>query len=101
MLTQRMSKDACETWSHYHEEQGRADLQENMVIFENSLMVLLSGMPAAGVKAAPTDEIADELGPLLARWGGLKGNLETLVAGGALSMDQKVSAYAAYADRNH
>lgn len=118
MLTQRMSKDACEIWSHYHEEQGRADLQENMVVFENSLTALRFGMPAAGVKGAPTDVIAKDLDSLLERWGVLKGNLETLVAGGDLDMDQKfevfhdfnveldelnhlVNDYTAYADRNH
>ncbi len=89
MLTQKMAKDACEIWSGYHDENGRADLEETMVIFENSFNALLNGMPALGIQPAPTETIREDLEDILARWEVLRGNLDLLLAGEELDMDQK------------
>jgi len=93
MLTQKMAKDACEIWTGYHAEEGRTDLQETMVIFENSLTALRDGYPAAGIAKAPTPEIEADLDSLLDRWGILRGNLDTLIAGGTLNEDQKFEIF--------
>ena len=118
MLTQKMAKDACEIWTGYHAEEGRADLVETMTVFENSLNALLHGMPAAGVKKAPTEEIAADLKSLLGRWSVIRGNLDKLLAGEELNEDQKyeifhdfnieltelehlIHDYKVYVERNH
>ena len=93
MLTQKMSKDACEIWTGYHAELGRADLEETMVIFENSLLALRDGLPDAGVVKAPTPEIAADLASILARWDIIRGNLDLLLAGEELNEDQKYEIF--------
>lgn len=93
MLTQKMAKDACEIWTGYHAEEGRADLIETMVIYENSLVALRDGLPAAGIMAAPNDTIRDDLNEILARWSVIKGNLELLIAGEVLNAEQKYEIF--------
>jgi hypothetical protein len=93
MLTQKMSKDACEIWSGYHVEIGLADLQATMTIFENSLNALHVGMPAAGIQAAPTPEIEADLVNILGRWETIRGNLDKLIAGEALNEEQKYEIF--------
>lgn len=89
MLTQKMAKDACEIWTGYHADLGRADLTETMQIFEASLNALRFGMPEAGIEAAPTEAIEKDLDSILGRWAIIKGNLEKLLAGETLDYDQK------------
>lgn len=93
MLTQKMAKDACEIWTGYHAEEGRADLEATMVIYENSINALKDGMPAAGIIAAPTPAIAKDLDILLSRWNILKGNLNLLLAGEELTDEQKYEIF--------
>ena len=93
MLTQKMAKDACEIWTDYHAEEGRADLRETMVIFENSLKALRFGYADAGISEAPNDAIRTDLDILLERWGVLKVNLQTLVDGGDLNEEQKYEVF--------
>lgn len=93
MLTQKMAKDACEIWTGYHAEEGRTDLIETMAIFEQSLNALRFGMPNAGIKEAPTDAIRDDLDKILARWKIIRGNLDLLLAGETLSIEQKVEIF--------
>ena len=93
MLTQKMAKDACEIWTAYHAEEGRADLTKTMSIYENSLVALRDGLPTAGIEAAPTQVILDDLDRILDRWWVIKGNLEKLVAGEELNMDQKYEIF--------
>lgn len=118
MLTQKMAKDACEIWTGYHAESGREDLVETMSIFENSLTALRYGLPAAGIKEAPTETIRKDLDSLLGRWSIIRGNLDKLLAGETLNMDQKyeifhdfnieldelehlIGDYKSYVERNH
>lgn len=93
MLTQKMAKDACEIWTGYHAEDGRADLEKTMVIYENSIRALRDGLPAAGVMAAPNDAIRKDLDIILERWYVIKGNLDKLLAGEELNMDQKYEIF--------
>lgn len=93
MLTQKMAKDACEIWIGYHSEKAKDDLRSTMGIFENSLNALRFGMPAAGIKEAPSDAIQTDLDNLLARWSILKPNLNTLTEGGELTTEQKVEVF--------
>lgn len=89
MLTQKMSKDACEIWTHYHEDSAREDLEQTMVIFENSLKALRFGLPSVGIKAAPTDQIKADLDELLAHWAVIDEDLKILLAEGDLPIEKK------------
>ncbi len=93
MLTQKMAKDACEIWTGYHAEDGRADLVETMAIYENSLVALRDGMPAVGIMPAPNEAILKDLDEILSRWFVIKENLEKLLAGGVLNMEQKYEIF--------
>ncbi len=93
MLTQKMIKDACEIWTHYHEEEGRADLIKTMDIFEKSLVALRDGMPDVGIKPAPTPEIRADLDSLLSRWSIIKGNQLILIDGGELDEAGKTEIF--------
>lgn len=93
MLTQKMAKDSCEVWTGYHAEAAKEDLAATMEIFETSLNALRYGMPDAGLSAAPTDIIRQDLDILLARWDIIKVNQQTLVDGGELTEDQKYEIF--------
>lgn len=93
MLTQKMAKDACEVWTGYHAEEGRTDLKETMVIYENSLVALRDGLPAAGIMPAPTETIKNDLDEILSRWSVIKGNLEKLLAGEQINAEQKYEIF--------
>ena len=93
MLTQKMAKDACEIWTGYHAEEGRADLEATMAIYENSITALKDGMPAAGIMAAPTPAIAKDLDIILERWFVIKGNLNKLLAGEEPTAEQKFEIF--------
>lgn len=89
MLTQKMIKDSCEIWTHYHEEEGREDLKKTMEIFENSMLALRDGMPALGIKKAPTAEIRADLDAILERWAIIKRNELRLIAGEEIAPEDK------------
>lgn len=93
MLTQKMIKDSCEIWTHYHEEEGREDLMQTMQIFENSMLALRDGMPALGIKKAPTLEIRADLDAILDRWDIIKHNQERLVAGEEIAVEDKAEIF--------
>ena len=93
MLTQKMAKDACEIWTGYHAEEGRADLEQTMAIYENSIKALRDGLPEAGIMAAPNEAILNDLNEILDRWFIIKGNLDKLLAGEQLNMDQKYEIF--------
>ncbi len=105
MLTQRIAKDACEVWTGYHSEEAKVDLSQTMQMFELSLTALQNGMPDAGITAAPTPAIAEELKVILDRWNGLKIHPVTLAEGGEISDAAKVQIYEGLnqelADLNH
>lgn len=105
MLTQRIAKDACEVWTGYHSEAAKEDLAKTMQIFELTLNALQNGMPEAGITAAPTETIADELLVIQKRWNDLKIHPQTLVDGGEISEEAKVELYLGLnqelADLNH
>jgi len=118
MLTQKMAKDACEIWTHYHEETAIPDLIASMDIFEKSMTALLDGVPAMGIRPAPTPEIREDLVRILDRWAVIRKNQDTLVNGGELSVEDRteifhdlnleleelhvlVGHYRAHAERDH
>lgn len=93
MLSQQMAKNACEIWTDYHSGDARTALGASVQSFDVALNALHDGLAAAGLPAAPTPEIAADLRILLDRWAILKPNLDTLVSGGDLEMEQKVEIF--------
>jgi len=66
MLTQKMSKETCLLWSG---QTAMADeLSGTIEMFDVSLQALREGLETAGVKAAPTVEIAAGLDGVLEKW---------------------------------
>ncbi|GFE64446.1 type IV pili methyl-accepting chemotaxis transducer N-terminal domain-containing protein [Litoreibacter roseus] len=88
MLTQKMSKESCGISTKIN-AMGSADaLTGTMNMFETSLIALKDGFPNAGINPPPTDEIQAGLDVVYEDWTTAKAKLETVVAGGQLSVDQ-------------
>lgn len=93
MLTQKMSKEACQIWSGNTSPEKKKALEGTMKLFEVSLFALRDGMTNAGVKAAPTPEILAGLDVVVADWDGVKSTLEKAVAGEDVSADVRGKAF--------
>jgi len=73
MLTQKMSKESCLFWSG---QSAIADeLGSTVEMFDVSLQALRNGLETAGVKAAPTAEIAEGLDVVWNHWQSVKPTL--------------------------
>ena len=83
MLSQRISKNACLLGTGLGSEATLAELTATMSVFETSLFALYHGMPEAGIKTPPTQEISDGLAGVIARWQELQPVLASVVTGGA------------------
>lgn len=93
MLTQKMSKEACILQSNTGDTQAAAALTGTMQMFEVSLMALRNGMPEAGIKAPPNDEIRAGLDVVIANWTDVKPALEASLAGSDMSRDEKAERF--------
>ena len=75
MLTQKMLKESCLLWS------GQSAMAEELTgtieLFDASLQALRLGMEAAGVRAAPTEEIKQGLEVVWNHWQTVKPTLDT------------------------
>ncbi len=86
MLTQKMSKESCQVWNG--DAESAKSLAGTMQMFEVSLMALRNGMDAAGIKAAPTDDIMYGLDDIIGDWEKLKPVLEQATSN--VSVDDQV-----------
>ncbi|MEM6739204.1 MAG: type IV pili methyl-accepting chemotaxis transducer N-terminal domain-containing protein [Pseudomonadota bacterium] len=89
MLTQKMSKEACFLWSSGPSTELQSSLAGTMQMFEISLVALRDGMTEAGIKPAPTPEIAAGLETVWNGWTALKPVLESAAAGKAAGADTR------------
>ncbi len=80
MLTQKMLKESCLFWSG--QEAMADELSGTIDMFDMSLQALRVGLEAAGVKAAPTEEISQGLDIVWNHWHTVKPTLDN-----ASSMD--------------
>lgn len=93
MLTQRMSKNICLAASGITTEAAKSELAATAEMFETSLNALRSGMQAAGINPPPNSEIAEGLSIVQANWTEMKPAVETILAGGTLSDDERARVY--------
>lgn len=87
MMTQKMAKNACEIWSDYNVDAGRAELLETMQIFDFTIRALRFGEADYGIVPAPTPEIAETLDKILAGWSGIRDDLDALATGASLDAE--------------
>ena len=83
MLSQRVSKNACLMGTGLGDETTLAQLGAASEMFETSLHALYHGMPDAGIKAPPTEEISAALGEVVSQWEALKPILASVASGNA------------------
>lgn len=93
MLTQKMSKEACQIWSGDHSDEMVASLQATMKLFEDSLINLRDGNNDEGIAAAPSADIKAALEKVAAQWGTIKPELEKAVAKEAVDQDFRVETF--------
>ncbi|MEL6641313.1 MAG: type IV pili methyl-accepting chemotaxis transducer N-terminal domain-containing protein, partial [Pseudomonadota bacterium] len=79
MLTQKMSKETCLAWNG--DAAAAEALPATMQTFEVSLLALRDGLPAAGINAAPTEDIHTGLEAIYQEWTDLKPQLEAAAQG--------------------
>lgn len=79
MLTQKMSKEACQIWHLGGDAAIQEALAGTMNMFEVSLLALRDGMDMAGIKKAPTEPIYGGLDDIHSDWLEVKPMLETAV----------------------
>lgn len=93
MLTQKMAKVACEVWAGNRSEDRLQKLRDTMQNYDLILAALMDGMPSAGIKAAPTDEIYAALSHARDVWGKTQDELNQVLAGGEISEELKTALY--------
>ncbi len=84
MLTQKIAYDSCLVWSGAGGEEHIAELTEVTVQFDHIARALHDGMPEAGIKPAPTDEIRVALEEVVQDWEGVLTYLRPLTDGDAI-----------------
>lgn len=87
VLTQAIGKDMCLLVLGWRVEEHRKSLETSLSTFMNAHEALLNGMPAAGLKPAPTPEIRAALEGFMAEWSKLRPAVDAAIAGEALSRD--------------
>ncbi|WP_342076806.1 type IV pili methyl-accepting chemotaxis transducer N-terminal domain-containing protein [Yoonia sp. SS1-5] len=84
MLAQRISKNVCLISSGVNVDAAATELTEAAATFSSTLDALVTGMPAAGIKAPPTAEIADAIAVVVDDWAELQPIVAKVLAGDAL-----------------
>ncbi len=93
MMTQMMAKDACKIWTGTAKDDIYDNLQATLDTFDLILNALRFGMPDAGIKKAPTPEIAASLDEIAGSWDVVKADLETAIETHDLDEEARVRVY--------
>ena len=93
MMPQIISKATCMIAEGLDTETARAELDASIGLFELSLGALLNGMPEAGLRAAPSDELKADFARVIDFWQGVKPTIETLKSDGTLPTEQREYVY--------
>lgn len=96
VLTQTVGKDMCLVALGWRADKHRETLGEAVQTFEATQTALIDGMPAVGLKPAPTPEIKAALEGVSASWAALRPEIDATVGGGAL----EPAALGAFIERN-
>jgi len=93
MLAQKIAKESCGV------ETGNAplgsidDMKSTVSMFEMTLGALRDGMPAAGVKAPPTDEIHNSLVAATEDWGKARSLLDSVAGQGSIGGEKQARLF--------
>ena len=93
MLTQKMAKVSCEILAGNRSDDRMEVLGKTMQMYGLTLNAMLNGMPAVGLRAAPTDEIAAALSDANAAWAKIEAELNMVMAGAEVPQEVKLSLY--------
>ncbi|KIT16361.1 type IV pili methyl-accepting chemotaxis transducer N-terminal domain-containing protein [Jannaschia aquimarina] len=93
MLAQRTSKATCLVLEGVSPETSMKTLHGASETYETSMYALRNGLPEAGIKAPPTEEIAAGLDEVVAGWVAMKPLLDIVKDGGTLSVDQREAIF--------
>lgn len=85
MKTLKMAKLACEMHASGVSDAALDELRDTIKVYDTSLYALRNGMPAMGIPAAPTPQIAETLDAVQASWKQAMPVLERAVSGDSLS----------------
>ncbi|MHA3916342.1 type IV pili methyl-accepting chemotaxis transducer N-terminal domain-containing protein [Halovulum sp. GXIMD14793] len=88
VLLQKATKEFCYLVGGHHVEEERELLEATHNLFNTSMDALISGMPSAGLKAPPTEEIANELVVIQEVWGAMDKIFERALAGEEISKEE-------------
>jgi hypothetical protein len=100
-MTQRMAYEACRVWSGDGTDELISELEKTIQIFEASMGALSNGMPELGVKPPPTPEIAQGLDVVAADWSTIRGYLDQVLSGAAVSVEVREDLYHQLAVKLH
>lgn len=92
-LTQKMAKESCKIWTGNRSEALIAEFEKTIGLYDATLNALLNGMPAVGIKAAPTPEIRAALTAEAERWQIVKATMLTVRDYAEISDETKAKAF--------
>jgi len=93
MLTQKIAKESCGIETGNAALGNMDNMQATISMFEMTLNALKDGMPAAGVKAPPTEEIHNSLVVATDHWKEAKSLLETIAGEGSIGVDGQIKLF--------
>ena len=89
MLTQKIAKESCGVETGNASLGSVDDMKSTVSMFEMTLGALRDGMPAAGVKAPPTEEIHNSLVASTEHWTETKTLLESVTGKGSIGSEKQ------------
>jgi len=93
MLTQKIAKESCGVETGNPSLGTLDNMKETVSLFETTLNALRDGMPAAGVKAPPTEEIRDHLIKATDRWNETKMFLAGITGKGSIGSEAQAQIF--------
>ncbi len=101
MMTQKIAKNACKIFTGNDTQKIKDDLEGSVSIYEASLNALISGMPAVGLRPAPTPEIEAALLDVQSDWSEVQPILDTLTSGGTIGRDTQIFLFKHMVEEMH
>ncbi|PJI91770.1 PilJ/NarX-like methyl-accepting chemotaxis transducer [Yoonia maricola] len=80
-LAYRMTRQMCELATGTAQAEVSDQLQETVDLFQQTLVALRDGFPAAGINPPPTDAVRDSLQNTFALWNAERGIFDAAIAG--------------------
>ncbi len=84
MLSQKVAKEACGVATGNAALGSVDDLKATVSMFNMTLMALKNGMPEAGLMAAPTDQIKEQLESSIKGWEGISATTSQVTGEGSI-----------------